>query len=243
MTDSQNDDGLAEGARGADFEDDRFASQVFARIEPVLSGPQPLSSESVRGLAELQAWMAQPAEEVGAEPTEPPVNIVDRSADRSQSLEKCPRCENGRIGPRQFMCTLCSGSAVVQRWVADLEYAQWMEKFASEANAEGTVEHAGTGTVEDPSTDGNERLPANSIGPAPSPELEPCPRCVQGRIGKARLTCTLCFGAATVQSWVADNERAQQASWASYLAMRRAEHVAEQDEADELGDVGRKRKT
>jgi len=243
MTNSQNDDGLAESARGPDFEDDRFASQVFARIEPVLSGPQPLSSESVRGLAELQAWMAQPAEEVGAEPAEPPVSIVDPSADRSQSLEKCPRCENGRIGPRRFTCTLCSGLAVVQRWVADLEYAQWMEKFASEVNAETTVEQAGIVAAEDPSADGDERVPAHSSGPAPSPGLEPCPRCVQGRIGKARLTCTLCFGAAMVQSWVADNERVQQASWASYLAMRRAKRVAEQEEADELGDVGQKRKT
>jgi hypothetical protein len=243
MTDSQNDDGMAEGVRGPDFEDDRFASRVFARIEPVLSGPQPLSSESVRGLAELQAWMAQPAEEARAEPTEPPVNIVDRSADRSQSLEKCPRCENGRVGPRQFTCTLCSGSAVVQRWVADLEYAQWMEKFASKVNAEPTVEQADTVTAEDRSADGDERLPANSSGPAPLPGLESCPRCVQGRIGKARLTCTLCFGATMVQSWVADNERAQQASWASYLAMRRAKRVVEQEAADELGDVGQKRTT
>ena len=56
---------------------------------------------------------------------------------------------------------------------------------------------------------------------SPSAGLEECPRCVQGRIGKARLTCTLCFGAALVQPWVADQERAQQASWAAYLAARR----------------------
>lgn len=56
---------------------------------------------------------------------------------------------------------------------------------------------------------------------SPSAGLEECPRCVRGRIGKARLTCTLCFGAAMVQPWVADQERTQQASWAAYLAGRR----------------------
>lgn len=43
---------------------------------------------------------------------------------------------------------------------------------------------------------------------------------MQGRIGSARLTCTLCFGANMVQPWVADQERAQQASWARYLSER-----------------------
>ena len=51
--------------------------------------------------------------------------------------------------------------------------------------------------------------------------LEDCPRCVQGRIGKARLTCTLRFGAALVQPCVAYQERAHKARWAAYLAARK----------------------
>jgi len=50
--------------------------------------------------------------------------------------------------------------------------------------------------------------------------LEPCPRCEQGRIGEAKLTCLLCFGAGMVQPWVASQERTQQESWARYLAGR-----------------------
>lgn len=56
--------------------------------------------------------------------------------------------------------------------------------------------------------------------PDESQGLEKCPRCVHGRIGAARLTCTLCFGAGMVQPWVADQERTQQASWERYLSGR-----------------------
>jgi hypothetical protein len=62
--------------------------------------------------------------------------------------------------------------------------------------------------------------------PDESQSLEKCPRCVHGRIGNARLTCTLCFGAGMVQPWVADQERAQQASWERYLSGR-AGHLPE----------------
>ncbi|GAA2036988.1 hypothetical protein GCM10009839_42680 [Catenulispora yoronensis] len=56
--------------------------------------------------------------------------------------------------------------------------------------------------------------------PDESQGLENCPRCVRGRIGAERLTCTLCFGAGMVQPWVADQERAHQASWERYLSGR-----------------------
>lgn len=76
--------------------------------------------------------------------------------------------------------------------------------------------------------------------PTPSDEsqgLEKCPRCDRGRIGSARLTCTLCFGAAVVQPWVADQEKAQRDSWARYLA-RKEGRVS--DGADpELGECAK----
>ena len=68
--------------------------------------------------------------------------------------------------------------------------------------------------------------------------MERCPRCVEGRIGVARLTCQLCFGSSVVQPWAADQERAQQASWARYLTEKKKDDGA--PEADpELGECAR----